>query len=123
MAAQNTTSTNSNATRVLEPITRPDTETFDVMGNYYTAGGKVYGKNGNVIAMDKSGHLLLTSDKGQKKVHLAWILFNAYPDLYKFNPEFHDTVNHIDGDRTNNEPWNFRPVTAAQDSMLYYKTE
>ena len=108
----------------LEKITRPGSETIDVTGRgYYTKGGKVYGENGNVIAMDKSGHLFLTGDGGQKGVHLAWILFNAYPDLYKFNSEFHDTVNHIDGDRTNNEPWNFRPVTADQNFSLYYKPE
>ena len=123
MTAHNTTSTNSNAARDLEPITRPDTNPIKLMGNYYTQGGNVYEKNGNVIAVDKLGYLSLTSDEGQIKVHLAWILFNTYPEFYGFNSEFHDQVNHIDGDHTNNEAWNFRPVTAAQNSMLYHKPE
>ena len=108
----------------LAKIIRPGSETIYVTGKgYYTKGGKVYGKNGNVIAVDKSGHLLLTSDEGQIKVHLAWILFNAYPDFYGFSVVPYDQVNHIDGDRKNNEPWNFRPVTADQNTLMYYKPE
>ena len=108
---------------VLKKITRPRSETIDVTGRgYYTQGGKVYGKNGNVIAMTESGHLLLTGSRGTKKVHIARILFTAYPNLYKFDPEFHDQIDHIDGDHTNNEPWNFRPVTAHQNNMVSVQT-
>ena len=107
----------------LEKITRPGSETIDVTGRgYYTQGGKVYGKNGNVIAMNKSGHLKLTGSRGPKEVHIARILFTAYPDLYKFDPEYHDEIDHIDGDHTNNEPWNFRPVTRHQNNMVSVRT-
>ena len=107
----------------LEKITRPGSETIDVTGRgYYTQGGKVYGKNGNVIAMTESGHLKLTGDGGRKKVHIGRILFTAYPDLYKFDPEYHDQIDHIDGDHTNNEPWNFRPVTRHQNGMVRVRT-
>jgi hypothetical protein len=107
----------------LKKITRPGSETIDVTGRgYYTQGGKVYGKNGNVIAMTESGHLFLTGSRGTKRVHIARILFTAYPDLYKFDPEYHDQIDHIDGDHTNNEPWNFRPVTRHQNGMVRVQT-
>ena len=107
----------------LEKITRPGSETIDVTGRgYYTKDGKVYGKNGNVIAMNKSGYLKLTGSRGRKEVHIARILFTAYPDVYKFDPEYHDENDHIDGDHTNNEPWNFRPVTRHQNNMVSVRT-
>lgn len=106
----------------LETITRPGSEPIIATGRYYTQGGKVYGKNGNVVKMQKSGHLSLTSDGSPKGVHLGRVLFTAYPDLYKFDPEFHDQIDHIDGDHTNNDPWNFRPVTAHQNRMVSVQT-
>jgi len=102
----------------LDIIPRPGSEPINVAGKYYTQGGKVYTKKGNAIRMQKSGLLRLTSDGSQKEVHLGRILFTAYPDLYKFVPEFHDQTDHIDGDHTNNVPWNFRPVTRHQNYMV-----
>ena len=63
------------------------------------------------------------TDRNGKKfgVHIGRVLFAAYPAFYRFDPA-HTEIDHIDGNHTNNEPGNFRPVTKHQNRALAHRT-
>jgi hypothetical protein len=65
---------------------------------------------------------MMTARNGKSlQVHIGRVLFTAYPDFYRVDPA-HTEVDHIDGDHTNNEPGNYRPVTKHQNTALAHQT-
>jgi hypothetical protein len=107
----------------LNVVTRPNSDDIDVTGKGYVVdGGVVYHKGGNRLAVGKDGVCYMTDRDGKKfKVHVGRVLFTAYPAFYRFDPA-HTEIDHIDGNHTNNDPGNFRPVTSQQNSALAHQT-
>jgi len=108
----------------LDYIHRPDSSDIDVRGKgYYVERGVVYKKNGTPIHVSKTGHILLTGAMGkQEKVGLGWVLFAAYPDFYGYKHGIHTQMDHINGISTDNEAWNFRPMTSHQNAAVRHRT-
>jgi hypothetical protein len=108
----------------LTHIPRPKSDDLDVTGKgYYVEGGIVYKANGNPISVKKTGHIFLTGADGERAgVGLGWILFAAYPDFYGYVPGLHTEMDHINGISTDNEAWNFRPMTAHQNAAVRHRT-
>jgi len=63
------------------------------------------------------------TDRNGKRfcVHIGRVLFTAYPAFYRVDPA-HTEIDHIDGNRANNHPGNFRSVTSQQNSALAHQT-
>ena len=109
----------------LDYIPRPDSSDIDVRGRgYYVERGVVYKKNGTPIHVSKTGHIYLTGAMGKREiVGLGWVLFAAYPDFYGINDRDHHTqMDHINGISTDNEAWNFRPMTSHQNAAVRHQT-
>jgi len=107
----------------LTVVTRPNSGNIDVTGKGHVVdGGVVYQKNGNRLAVKSNGVCQMTDRNGKKfGVHIGRVLFAAYPAFYRFDPA-HTEIDHIDGNHTNNEPGNFRPVTKHQNRALAHRT-
>jgi hypothetical protein len=108
----------------LECIQRPNASDIDVRGKgYYVERGVVYKKNGTPIYVTKTGHIYLTGAMGkQEGVGLGWVLFAAYPDFYGYKHGLHTQMDHINGISTDNEAWNFRPMTVHQNAAVKHQT-
>ena len=108
----------------LDYIQRPDSSDIDVRGKgYYVERGVVYKKNGTPIYVTKTGHILLTGAMGKREmVGLGWVLFAAYPDFYGYDRDHHKEMDHINGISTDNEAWNFRPMTVHQNAAVRHQT-
>ena len=115
-----------NALPRVEPdyIQRPNASVIDVRGKgYYVERGVVYKKNGTPIHVSKTGYINLTGAMGKKeKVGLGWVLFAAYPDFYGYKHGIHTQMDHINGISTDNEAWNFRPMTIHQNAAVSHQT-
>jgi len=107
----------------LNVVTRPNSDDIDVAGKGYVVdGGVVYRKGGTPLRIGKDGKFHMTDRNGKKLcVHIGRVLFAAYPAFYRFDST-HTEIDHIDGDHTNNEPGNFRPVTSQQNAALAHQT-
>ena len=105
-------------------IQRPDSSVIDVRGKgYYVERGVVYKKNGTPIHVSKTGYIYLTGAMGkQERVGLGWVLFAAYPDFYGYKHGIHTQMDHINGISTDNEAWNFRPMTVHQNAAVRHQT-
>ena len=105
-------------------IHRPDSSVIDVRGKgYYVERGVVYKKNGTPIRVSKTGYIDLTGAMGkQERVGLGWVLFAAYPDFYGYKHGIHTQMDHINGISTDNEAWNFRPMTVHQNAAVRHQT-
>ena len=108
----------------LERIPRPNSSEMNVKGKGYVVDrGVVYKKDGTPIHVGKMGDIRLTGAMGKReKVGLGWILFAAYPDFYGYDRDLHKEMDHINGVSTENEAWNFRPMTAHQNAMVRHRT-
>jgi len=108
----------------LDYIPRPNSSDIDVRGKgYYVERGVVYKKNGTPIYVTKTGHILLTGAMGKREmVGLGWVLFAAYPDFYGYDRDHHKEMDHINGISTDNEAWNFRPMTVHQNAAVRHQT-
>ena len=108
----------------LERIPRPKSDEIDVRGKgYFVERGVVYQRNGTPIFVSKTGKIQLTGTRGkQEMVGLGWILFAAYPIFYGYRHGLHTQMDHINGVSTDNEAWNFRPVTVHQNVMVRHQT-
>jgi hypothetical protein len=108
----------------LDCIQRPNASDIDVRGKgYYVERGIVYKKNGTPIHVSKTGYIDLTSAMGKReKVGLGWVLFAAYPDFYGYKHGMHTQMDHINGISTDNEAWNFRPMTVHQNAAVSHRT-
>jgi hypothetical protein len=108
----------------LDYIQRPNSSDIDVRGKgYYVERGVVYKKDGTPIYVSKTGYIVLTGAMGkQEKVGLGWVLFAAYPDFYGYKHGMHTQVDHINGISTDNEAWNFRPMTIHQNAAVRHQT-
>ena len=108
----------------LDYIQRPDSSDIDVRGKgYYVERGVVYKKNGTPIRVSKTGYIDLTGAMGkQERVGLGWVLFAAYPDFYGYKHGIHTQMDHINGISTDNEAWNFRPMTVHQNAAVRHQT-
>ena len=108
----------------LDYIPRPDSSDIDVRGKgYYVERGVVYKKNGTPIRVSKTGYIDLTGAMGkQERVGLGWVLFAAYPDFYGYKHGIHTQMDHINGISTDNEAWNFRPMTVHQNAAVSHRT-
>ena len=58
----------------------------------------------------------------QENVGLGWVLFAAYPDFYGYKHGMHTQMDHINGISTDNEAWNFRPMTIHQNAAVRHQT-
>jgi len=107
----------------LSVVTRPRSDDIDVTGKGYVVdGGVVYHKGGNPLRVGKDGAVMMTDRNGKSlNVHVGRVLFAAYPTFYLVDPA-HTEIDHIDGNRTNNDPGNFRPVTKHQNTALAHQT-
>jgi len=104
-------------------IPRPNSSDIDVVRGYYVERGVVYKRNGTPISVAKTGKIFLFDVKGvQKRVGLGWVLFAAYPSFYGYCPGLHTQMDHVNGDSTDNEAWNFRPVTINQNAAVSHRT-
>ncbi len=105
-------------------IPRPIAGSIDVAKQgYFVEGGTLYRKKDTPLSVNEKdgGTCQLTDPRGRSViVHLGWVLFNAYPEFYGFDAKVHKEaqVDHIDGDRTNNAPNNFRPMTGRQNRTV-----
>jgi hypothetical protein len=108
----------------LDYIPRPNSSDINVRGRgYYVERGIVYKKNGTPIRVSKTGHILLTGAMGKKQmVGLGWVLFAAYPGFYGYKHGLHTQMDHINGISTDNEAWNFRPMTSHQNAAVSHQT-
>ena len=108
----------------LERIPRPNSSEMNVKGKgYVVERGVVYKKDGTPIHVSKRGDIDLTGVMGkQEKVGLGWILFAAYPDFYGYDHGLHKEMDHINGNSTENEAWNFRPMTVHQNAAVSHRT-
>ena len=108
----------------LDYIQRPDSSDIDVRGKgYYVERGVVYKKNGTPIYVSKTGLIYLTGAMGKREgVGLGWVLFAAYPDFYGYKHGIHTQMDHINGISTDNEAWNFRPMTIHQNAAVRHRT-
>jgi len=107
----------------LNVVTRPKSGDIDVAGKGYVVdGGVVYQKNGNPLRVKKDGKFHMTDRNGKRFiVHTGRVLFAAYPTFYRVDSA-HTEIDHIDGNRANNHPGNFRPVTGQQNTALAHRT-
>ena len=105
-------------------VPRPNSNDIDVRGKgYYVERGVVYKKNGRPIHVSKRGRINLTGKTGKgEKVGVGWILFAAYPAFYNYKHGLHTQMDHINGISTDNEAWNFRPVTVLQNAAVSHHT-
>jgi hypothetical protein len=105
-------------------ITRPNSGDIEVTGKgYYVRGGVVYARDNTPLRMEKGGLYKMTDcNRKPATIHVGRVLFTAYPDFYQFDPASHTEIDHIDGDHTNNEPGNLRPVTTQQNRALSHRT-
>jgi hypothetical protein len=108
----------------LERIPRPNSSEMNVKGKgYVVKGGVVYKKDGTPIRVTETGYINLTGAMGiREKVGLGWILFAAYPSFYGYRHGLHTQMDHINGVSTENEAWNFRPMTVHQNAMVSHQT-
>ena len=108
----------------LSIIAAPRSETIDVTGRgYYVERGTLYRSNGIPMSVGKNGVVQMTTNNGKNPgVHIGKVLFTAHPDIYRFDPAWHVEVDHINGDRTDNAAWNFRPVTRHQNMAACHCT-
>jgi hypothetical protein len=108
----------------LERIPRPNSSEMNVKGKgYVVERGVVYKKDGTPIHVSKKGDIRLTGAMGKREgVGLGWILFAAYPDFYGYDHDLHTQMDHINGVSTENEAWNFRPMTVHQNAMVSHQT-
>jgi hypothetical protein len=108
----------------LDRIPRPNSSDITVRGKgYYVERGVVYQGNGTPIHVSKTGHIYLTGAMGkQEMVGLGWILFAAYPAFYGYRHGLHVEMDHINGISTDNEAWNFRPMTIHQNAAVSHRT-
>ena len=68
-------------------------------------------------------YIYLTGAMGkQERVGLGWVLFAAYPDFYGYKHGIHTQMDHINGISTDNEAWNFRPMTSHQNAAVRHRT-
>jgi len=107
----------------LTVVTRPNSDDIDVTGKGYVVdGGVVYRKGGNRLAVKSNGTCYMTDRNGKRFiVHIGRVLFTAYPTFYRVDSA-HTEIDHIDGNHTNNDPGNFRPVTSQQNAALAHQT-
>ena len=108
----------------LERIPRPNSNEIDVRGKgYVVERGVVYKRNGTPIFVTKTGHIKLTGAMGKSEgVGLGWVLFAAYPDFYGYRRGLHTQMDHINGKSTENEAYNFRPMTIHQNAAVSHTT-
>jgi hypothetical protein len=106
----------------LRTIRRPIADDIDVRGRgYFVEGGTFYRKKDTPFTVDDEdgGACYPTGPLGKAvRVSLGWVLFSAYPKFYGFDVDVHKENDHIDGDRTNNAPNNFRPMTERQNKTV-----
>ena len=105
-------------------VARPNSNDIDVRGKgYYVERGVVYKKNGRPIHVTKRGEINLTGKTGKREiVGVGWILFAAYPAFYNYKHGLHTQMDHINGIPTDNEAWNFRPMTVLQNAAVRHCT-
>ena len=105
-------------------VARPNSNDIDVRGKgYYVKRGVVYKKTGRPIRVTKRGHIFLTGKTGKREiVGVGWILFAAYPAFYNYKHGLHTQMDHINGISTDNEAWNFRPMTVLQNAAVSHRT-
>ena len=105
-------------------VPRPNSNDIDVRGKgYYVKRGVVYKKNGHPIHVSKRGRINLTGKTGKREwVGVGWILFAAYPAFYNYKHGLQTQMDHINGNSTDNEAWNFRPVTVLQNAAVRHCT-
>jgi hypothetical protein len=108
----------------LERIPRPNSSELNVKGKgYVVERGVVYKKDGTPIYVSKKGDIRLTGAMGKREgVGMGWILFAAYPDFYGYDHGLHTQMDHINGVSTENEAWNFRPMTVHQNAVVSHRT-
>ena len=105
-------------------VARPNSNDIDVRGKgYYVKRGVVYKKNGHPIRVSGTGLINLTGKTGKREgVGVGWILFAAYPAFYNYKHGLHTQMDHINGISTDNEAWNFRPMTVLQNAAVCHCT-
>ena len=105
-------------------VPRPNSNDIDVRGKgYYVERGVVYTRTGHPIHVSETGHIDLTGKTGKReKVGVGWILFAAYPAFYNYKHGLHTQMDHINGISTDNEAWNFRPMTVLQNAAVSHQT-
>ena len=108
----------------LKIIRRPIGPPIDVTGmGYYTERGVLFRKNGTKVPVKSNGTVMLTDKTGKRPcVRPGLVLAIAYPVHYQYAPGKHTEIDHINGDHTINEAWNFRPVTPQQNAALAHRT-
>lgn len=108
----------------LERIPRPNSSEIDVRGKgYVVERGVVYKRNGTPIHVSKRGDIKLTGAMGKSEgVGLGWVLFAAYPDFYGYRQGLHVEMDHINGKSTENDAYNFRPMTIHQNRAVGHQT-
>jgi hypothetical protein len=108
----------------LTNVTRMKTSDIDVTGRgYFVEAGILKNSSGAHVNIKEDGFVKLIDRRGKSKsCNIGSVMFTAYRDLYSFDSRFHVEVDHIDGDSTNNVPWNFRPVTPHQNRMVSHRT-
>jgi hypothetical protein len=101
-------------------IRRPKSALIDVTGmGYYTERGVIFNKYGIQLYVDPNGRVRLTDKTGkQQSVRPGLVFATAYPVHYQYAPGKHTEIDHINGNHTINEAWNFRPVTRQQNMAL-----
>jgi len=105
-------------------VARPNSNDIDVRGKgYYVERGVVYTRTGRPVHVSKRGEIKLTGKTGKGEgVGVGWILFAAYPAFYNYKPGLHTQMDHINGISTDNEAWNFRPMTVLQNAAVSHQT-
>ena len=105
-------------------VARPNSNDIDVRGKgYYVKRGVVYKKTGHPIYVSETGKIKLTGKTGKQEiVGVGWILFAAYPAFYNYKHGLHTQMDHINGISTDNEAWNFRPMTVLQNAAVSHQT-
>ena len=108
----------------LDRIPRPKSNDITVLGKgYFVDRGVVCKKDGTPIHVSKTGKIYLTGAMGkQEGVGMGWILFAAYPAFYGYRHGLHTQMDHINGVTTDNEAWNFRPMTIHQNAAVSHQT-
>jgi hypothetical protein len=120
----------------LRYIIRPRSTSIDLEDcGYYVEEGEIYQNyqryskkrkwywDHKRIPISRDGRVVFTTRQDKNKsVNFGLVLFTAYPSTYHYVPCVHTEVDHIDGNHENNTPWNLRPLTSHQNSMVAHRT-
>ena len=94
---------------------------IDNFDNYtVTSDGKIYNKTGKELKPDKThdGYLRVTLYSNGKSVHRP--VHRLVAETFIPNPKNKSTINHIDGDKTNNNIYNLEWNTRSENSKHAY---